>query len=316
MTSIPAGTHKLPAPGSPGAWILAARPKTLPVAVAPVAVGAAVAHHAGSARWDAVAAALAGALLIQIGTNFANDVFDHDRGADAEDRVGPARAVQSGLLSAGRVRAGMVVAFALALCAGAYLAAVAGPVVVLIGAVSILCGVAYTGGPYPLGYHGLGDVFVFLFFGPVAVAGTAFVAIGRAPAAAFAASVSVGALAAAVLVVNNVRDRLSDARAGKRTLVVRWGRGFGLALFGGLVALSALAPIAGAALGLLPLSACASIVTAPAGFALARALARAPEGTREGGRRASAALARTALLLLVHAALLAAGIAAGAPRGA
>ena len=173
-------------------WLLATRPATLTVAVSPVLVGAAAAwrSHPGAVRFDAVLAALLGAVFIQIGTNLANDVFDYEKGADTAERLGPVRVTQSGLLKPRQVRVGMVVSFALATAAGAWLAHLCGWPVVAIGVASIASGIAYTGGPYPLGYNGLGDVFVFVFFGLVAVCGTAFVAIGSVPWLAVAAPTS------------------------------------------------------------------------------------------------------------------------------
>ncbi|HEY3252974.1 MAG TPA: 1,4-dihydroxy-2-naphthoate octaprenyltransferase, partial [Polyangiaceae bacterium] len=166
-------------PDSLGAWLLASRPKTLSAAAAPVLVGTACASARGQVQWGPALAALVGALLLQIGANFANDVFDFEKGADTAERLGPTRAVQAGLLSARSMRRGMLLVFGLALVIGLYLTSVAGPVILLIGCASIASAIAYTGGPYPLGYHGLGDLFVFIFFGLVAVCGTALVEIGR-----------------------------------------------------------------------------------------------------------------------------------------
>lgn len=228
-------------------WLLATRPATLTAALAPVMVGAAVCVHAVGAsrvRWLAVLAAALGAIFIQIGTNLANDVFDFEKGADTVERLGPLRVTQAGLLTPRQVRGGMIASFALATLAGVYLVSVAGWPVVIIGVASVASGVAYTGGPYPLGYNGLGDVFVFVFFGLVAVCGTALVAIGGAPWTAWAAAVPVGALATAVLVVNNVRDHSTDVKAGKRTLVVRHGRAFGVTEYAALWALALAVPVA------------------------------------------------------------------------
>jgi 1,4-dihydroxy-2-naphthoate octaprenyltransferase len=211
-------------PGSIRAWILAARPATLTAAFAPVAVGSACAWHVGGFRRDAALAALVGAFLIQIATNFANDMFDFQKGADTEERLGPTRAAQAGLLTVGQLRRGIIVTFALAIGIGFYLTWIAGPAVIVIGLASMAAGLAYTGGPFPLAYNGLGDVFVLAFFGFVAVCGTAFVQALFVPDIAWAASVPIGALATAILVVNNVRDFEGDARAGKTTLVVRFGR--------------------------------------------------------------------------------------------
>jgi 1,4-dihydroxy-2-naphthoate octaprenyltransferase len=210
-------------PSSAAIWLLAVRPRTLAVAVGPVAVGTAVAFAEGAEAWGPAAAALIGALLLQVGCNFANDVYDSEKGADNEDRLGPPRAVQLGLLTPAGMKRGMIVSFGLAACAGGYLALVAGWPVIAIGLASIVAAWAYTGGPYPLGYHGLGDLAVFVFFGLVAVVGTEYVQSLRFSGAALAAAVPVGLLATAVLVVNNLRDVDTDRIAGKRTLAVRLG---------------------------------------------------------------------------------------------
>jgi 1,4-dihydroxy-2-naphthoate octaprenyltransferase len=211
-------------PGSREAWVLAMRPRTLPVSIGPVLVGTAVAFSAGSLRLGPAIAAALGALLLQIGSNFANDAFDFEKGADTETRIGPPRAAQLGLLSASALKRGMVVVFALATLCGVYLSWVAGPVILVVGAISIVAAIAYTGGPWPLGYHGLGDVAVFLFFGFVAVVVTAFVQTSTVHPLAVVAAIPVGALATAILVVNNLRDVDADRIVGKRTLAVRIGR--------------------------------------------------------------------------------------------
>ena len=212
-------------------WLAAARPRTLPAAVAPVLVGSALAGHDG--RFDPTAAGLClgFALLVQIGTNFANDYYDFVHGADTVARVGPRRAVAAGLVTPAVMRGAMWGVFAAAFVCGLGLIAWGGPWLLVVGGASILCGIAYTGGPWPLGYHGLGDVFVFGFFGLVAVGATYFVQAGRLGADALLAAVPVGLLAANILVVNNYRDSDTDAVAGKRTLVVRFGRGFARAQF-------------------------------------------------------------------------------------
>lgn len=204
-------------------WTLAARPKTLPAAAAPVIAGTAVALHDGVFSFGPALAALLGALLIQIGTNFANDVFDYKKGADTHERLGPVRVTQAGLLKPEQVMTGMWITFGLATLIGVYLLAVAGWPVVFIGLFSILAGIAYTGGPFPLGYNGLGDIFVFIFFGLVAVCGTYFVQAGTVSAAAVWAAIPMGLLATAILVVNNLRDVDTDTKAGKKTLAVRLG---------------------------------------------------------------------------------------------
>jgi len=233
-------------------WTLAARPKTLPAAAAPVIAGSAVAFYEGVFRPGPALAALLGALLIQIGANFANDVFDYQKGADTRERLGPVRVTQAGLLPPERVMLGMWAVFGLATLIGVYLVIVAGWPVVLIGLFSILAGIAYTGGPYPLGYHGLGDVFVFVFFGLVAVAGTYFVQAGAVSPLAVWASIPIGLLATAILVVNNLRDIETDARAGKRTLAVRLGKRGAQWEYALLVAGAFLSPLVMWVLGLAP----------------------------------------------------------------
>jgi 1,4-dihydroxy-2-naphthoate octaprenyltransferase len=210
-------------PGQIQIWLLAARPKTLPAAAVPVIVGTAVAVGEGVFSPGPALAALLGALLIQIGTNFANDVFDYKKGADTTTRLGPMRVTQAGLLSPTQVLAGMWLTFGLAALCGLYLVVIAGWPVVVIGLLSIASGIAYTGGPFPLGYNGLGDLFVFIFFGFVAVCGTYYVQAGTVSAAAYWAAGPVGLLATAILVVNNLRDIATDRAAGKKTLAVRWG---------------------------------------------------------------------------------------------
>lgn len=211
-------------PGSFRAWVLAARPRTLPVSLGPVLVGTAVASVYGALRPGPALAAGLGALLLQIGSNLANDVFDFEKGADTEERIGPPRATQLGLLSPTALKRGMAGVFALATLVGVYLTWVAGPLIVVVGVASIGAAIAYTGGPWPLGYHGLGDLAVFVFFGLVAVVGTTFVQMGEGPALAWIAAIPVGALATAILVVNNLRDIETDRVVGKRTLAVRLGR--------------------------------------------------------------------------------------------
>ncbi len=203
---------------------MAARPRTLPAAVAPVLVGTALAGFENVFHPLRFIAALLGAVFIQVGTNLSNDYSDARRGADAEDRLGPVRVTAGGLAPPKQVLVATYVSFGLAVLFGAYLVAVAGWQLLLVGAASILAGIAYTGGPRPYGYEGLGEVFVFLFFGVVAVAGSYFVQVTHLEWEAFALSVPVGLLAAGILVVNNIRDIDSDRRAGKRTLAVRLGR--------------------------------------------------------------------------------------------
>jgi 1,4-dihydroxy-2-naphthoate octaprenyltransferase len=209
-------------------WWLAARPKTLPAAVAPVLIGTSIALADGAFHWPAALAAALGALLIQIGTNLANDYFDFKNGADTAERLGPVRVTQAGLVTPAQTKAATAVAFGLALLVGGYLVYRGGWPIVTIGLLSILFGVLYTGGPYPLGYNGLGDSFVLIFFGPIAVAGTHYVQTLTWSLEAAIAGFAPGCFSVAILTVNNLRDLDNDNRAGKRTLPVRFGRRFAM----------------------------------------------------------------------------------------
>jgi 1,4-dihydroxy-2-naphthoate octaprenyltransferase len=314
--SAPAPAQAMAAAGAPGqagvrpgslrAWVLASRPQTLTAAVVPVVVGTAVAYASGSVRQGPALAALAGAILIQIATNFANDVFDAEKGADTADRLGPTRAVQAGLLTPRAVRIGMAITLALAIAVGLYLTAAAGWPIVVIGVASIVSGLAYTGGPYPLGYHGLGDVFVLAFFGFVAVCGTVFVETDAVSQLAILAAVPVGAIAACILVVNNLRDRHTDVLAGKRTLAVRLGRRgvlaeYALLMLAAFAVPALLAVLHRAPALLLPLA------LLPVAALLFRRIARTE------GRALNACLASTAKLLLAFGVLFAAGLALARP---
>lgn len=292
------------------AWVLACRPATLTAALAPVMVGTGCAVAIGRFSLGPALVALCGAICIQIGTNLANDLFDFEKGADTAERLGPVRAVQAGLLTAAQVRVGMWVAFGLATLAGVSLVVVAGWPVVAIGVFSIASGIAYTGGPYPLGYHGLGDVFVMLFFGFVAVCGTVYVQAGQVPAFAWLAAIPVGAIATAVLVVNNLRDRELDAKAGKRTLAVRLGARATLVEYGLLLCAAELVPLALALDRLTSPWVLLPLTTSPWALWLVQQVAR------RRGRELNPMLKATALLLLAHASLFAVGLAAaGIPVG-
>ena len=214
---------------------MAARVRTLPAAIAPVLVGTALAGYAHVFHPLRFFAALVGAIFIQVGTNLSNDYSDARRGADTEDRLGPVRVTAGGLVPPSRVLVATYVSFGVAVLAGIYLIVVAGWQLLLVGAASILAGVLYTGGPRPYGYEGLGEVFVFLFFGIVAVAGSFFVQVRYLDWEAFALAVPVGLVAAGILVVNNVRDIETDRRAGKRTLAVRLGRARTRRLFAAMI---------------------------------------------------------------------------------
>jgi 1,4-dihydroxy-2-naphthoate octaprenyltransferase len=205
-------------------WVLAARLYTLPAAVAPVLVGTAVAVRDGVFRGDVLLFTLLAALAIQVGVNFANDVADATKGADTDERIGPPRAVASGLTTPREMWIGIGVVFGFAALCGVYLAFVAGPVIILIGVVSLIAALGYTNGPIPYGYYGLGEVFVFVFFGLVATVGTRFAYDGSISTSAWDGGVIMGLLAAAILVANNIRDLETDRIAGKRTLAVILGR--------------------------------------------------------------------------------------------
>lgn len=269
----------------------------------PVVVGTACASAISRIAWAPAVAALGGAIAIQIGTNFANDVFDAERGADGPDRIGPVRAVSAGLISAAAMKRAMIAAFGVATALGLYLAWIAGWPIIAIGVASILSGIAYTGGPYPLGYHGLGDVFVFAFFGLVAVCGTTYVQLSSVPALAVWSALPIGAVATAILVVNNLRDRPTDARVGKRTLAVRLGRTGALAEYAALLAVAYAVPV-GLARGhtwrLLP------VVTLPFAVVTFRRLTKATTGAEF-----NACLVATARLLVAFGLLFAAGLAIG-----
>jgi 1,4-dihydroxy-2-naphthoate polyprenyltransferase len=285
-------------------WLVAARPRTLPAAVAPVLVGTALAIGQGTFRPLAFACALLGSIFIQIGTNLSNDYSDARRGADTEDRLGPVRVTAGGLMPPRMVLLGTYVAFGIAVLAGVYLIAIAGWELLLVGAASILAGVLYTGGPRPYGYEGLGEVFVFLFFGVVAVVGSYFVQTEDLRWEAFALSVPVGLLAAGILLVNNIRDADTDRRAGKKTLAVRLGRAGARRLFVGCIVLAYLAvpvvAIAGRDISPLVLLALLSL---PLAIPLVRVVRE-----RTDGPALNEALARTGMLLALFSLLLAIGL--------
>jgi 1,4-dihydroxy-2-naphthoate octaprenyltransferase len=285
------------------AWLLAARPATLPAAVVPVLVGSAAATATGHFRWDVFAAALLGSLLIQIGTNFANDLFDFKKGADTADRLGPTRVTQSGLISPAEVQAAMIATFGAAVLVGVYLVLIGGWPIVAIGVLSILSGIAYTGGPWPLGYHGLGDVFVFIFFGLVAVMGTYYLHTGTVDARALAASIPVGLLITAILVINNLRDIDTDRLAGKHTLATRLGRAATRGEYIAMLVVSYLIPPALAVAGLAPWWVLLPWLSLPLAVGLGRIVLSGAEG-----RALNPVLKRTGQLVLVFGVLFALGL--------
>jgi 1,4-dihydroxy-2-naphthoate octaprenyltransferase len=284
-------------------WLLAARPRTLPAAVAPVLVGTSLALSEGEFRALAFVAALVGSVFIQIGTNLSNDYSDARRGADTEDRLGPVRVTAGGLLPPRRVLVGTYLAFGIAVAAGAYLAAVAGWQLLVVGAASIVAGVLYTGGPRPYGYEGLGELFVFLFFGLVAVGGSYYVQTEELTWEALALAVPVGLLAAAILVVNNVRDVDTDRRAGKRTLAVRLGRERTRVVFTVMVLVAFAVPLAIAAAGGLSWWLALTALAWPLAPSLLRTVR-----TRTDGPALNDALSATGRLLAAHSLLLSAGV--------
>ena len=286
---------------------MAARPRTLPAAIAPVLVGSAAAWaelgDGEGFRWGAFAGALIGAVFIQIGTNLANDYSDAKRGADTVDRLGPVRVTASGLAAPRRVLYATWAAFGIAALAGIYLAIEVGPEIIAIGVASIVAGVLYTGGPRPYGYEGLGEVFVFVFFGLVAVNGSYYVQLEQLDVLPVLLSLPVGLLSAAILVVNNVRDIDTDRRAGKRTLAVRLGRARTRSLYAAMIAASyVLLPLAlllghGPALGLL------GLLSAPLAASPLRAVRERTDGPALNG-----ALAGTGALLAAFALLASLGL--------
>jgi len=225
--------------------MLAARPKTLPAAAAAAIGGSSVAHAEGVFEAGPALACLLAALLLQIGANLANDLFDYQRGADTSERLGPLRVTQAGLLTPAQVRSGMLVVFGAAALLGVYLIWTAGWPVLVMGLASILAALAYTGGPLPYGYYGLGDLMVFIFFGPIAVIGTYYIQARQAwrPDLALPASIPMGLLIVAILVVNNLRDIRTDTKAGKHTLAVKLGAPGARWEFIGCVALAYLSVI-------------------------------------------------------------------------
>lgn len=284
------------------AWILATRPKTLPAAAAPVLVGTALAFLHGGFDFFPALAALLGALLLQIVSNIANDLYDFYRGADAGERLGPTRVTQAGLLTPNQVKRGLLMFIGLSALIGVYLVFHAGWPILVIGVAAILSALAYTAGPFPLGYHGLGDLFVFIFFGLAATAGTYFVQAGRPNSLVWWMSVAVGLLIVAILVVNNLRDIESDRLAGKVTLAVRLGESgtryeYLLCILGAYVI-----PLVAWLLDGMPLGGLLVVVSIPLAW---RSMQRV---FTVSGRNLNTVLAATGRLSLVYAALFSVGI--------
>jgi 1,4-dihydroxy-2-naphthoate octaprenyltransferase len=261
-----------------GAWYLASRPHTLPAALAPVAVAAGLAIEDGVFRWGPLAAAAIGALAIQIAANFTNDLSDARKGADNEDRIGPRRAVASGLLSERAMMVATVMAFTVATAAGVYLVTQAGWIIVVVGVASILATLGYVGGPRPYGYRGLGEVFVFVFFGLVATVVSRFVYDRTAPVDAWLLAVPMGFLVTAILVANNNRDIDTDRAAGKRTLAVIMGRERTRLLFDALVWGAFVLVVVFVAGGWAPPPALLALVAVPLAIPITRAIHTTTEG--------------------------------------
>lgn len=288
------------------AWLLASRPKTLTAAVAPVLAGTGLAAHDGSFVALPALAAMVGAIFIQIGTNFANDYYDFVRGGDTDERVGPVRVTQAGILRPEAVKRGMVVVLALAMLVGVYLVSVGGWPIVAIGLASVACAVLYTGGPFPLAYLGLGDLFVFVFFGLIAVGGTYYVQALAWPPDALLAGAGLGALSTAILVANNLRDIATDTKAGKRTLAVRLGVRGTRTEYVGLLLVAAAVPIVGVAALDWPRAALAALVAfAPALSPTRTVLSYAAPA------ELIPALGQTARVVVLYGVLLALGLAFG-----
>lgn len=224
-------------------WVQAARPWTLGVAVSPVLMGTVIAHTEGGIHWIAAIAALLGGILIQIGTNLANDYFDFKKGADTGSRIGPQRVTQAGLIAPETVRNGFILCFVLAFIIGIYLVYVGGWPIVAVGLISLLLGIIYTGGPFPLAYNGLAELPAFLFFGPIACATTNYVQTGAWSSASIIAGSSAGFFSMALLSINNLRDYKEDSKVGKRTLIALFGRGFGIYEYGLSIMAATLGPL-------------------------------------------------------------------------
>jgi 1,4-dihydroxy-2-naphthoate octaprenyltransferase len=289
-------------PGRFQAWVLAARPKTLPAASAPVVLGAFLALADGTFRWGPALAALAGALLLQIGANLANDVFDFHRGADTEQRMGPMRATASGWMTPGQMITGMSVVFGLALLTGVYLTWAAGWLVAIAGLLAIAAAIAYTGGPYPLGYNGLGELAVFIFFGLVAVCGTYYVQAQSVTWLSVLAAVPMGLLCSNILVVNNLRDIQTDRQAGKRTLAARFGAEWARREYLLFLIISYLMPPVLALLRLVPWTALLAWLSIPLAYRLVQQVWRAQ------GRALNRTLAGSGQLQLLFAVLFGLGL--------
>lgn len=293
-----------PPPSTARIWLMASRPATLPAALGPVLVGLGVGVAQGAFQPGVAIACLAVALLLQIAANLSNDLFDHRSGADSTDRLGPPRAAASGLLTERQLAIGTGIALVLAACFGSLLVAVGGPVLLVLGALALVAAVAYTGGPFPYGYRGLGEVAVFLFFGIVAVAGTAYLQTDSWTALGFAAAIPVGLLVTAILVVNNLRDIGPDTRASKRTLAVMFGGRFAQREYLVMLLVAYGVPVALWVVGAVSYPVLLPVLSLPLAVPLVRIVFAGGDP-----RRLNPVLKGTARLQLVFAALFALGLA-------
>jgi 1,4-dihydroxy-2-naphthoate octaprenyltransferase len=291
-------------PSRARAWLMAIRPATLPAAVGPVLVGLAVAFSLGVFEVGPALGALTVALLLQVASNVGNDLSDFRSGADTDERLGPPRAAAMGLLSEREMLAGLGVIVGLTGLVGLYLVWIGGAVILVLGIAAVISAFAYTGGPWPYGYHGLGEVFVFIFFGLVAVAGTTYLQTLTWEPLALVAAMPVGALITAILVVNNLRDIDTDRKAGKRTLAVMLGPRGALAEYDLLLGVAYAVPVALVLAGDASVAALLPLASAPLALALFRTV-------HAGGdpRRLNPVLKETARLSLIYSALFAIGLA-------
>ena len=283
-------------------WLLAIRPKTLPVAVGPVIVGSVLAYADQSFRLGPAVACFLAALLLQIGSNLANDVFDYEKGADQGERFGPTRVTQAGLLRPADVKRGMLLVFLISAILGLYLTFVGGWPILIVGIAAILSAIAYTGGPFPLGYHGLGDLFVFVFFGLAAVAGTYYVQSLKVSATVWWMAVVMGLLTVALLVVNNLRDVENDHQANKHTLAVRFGESFSRKEYVFCILMAYFIPVILWVRDDLPIFSLLIFMTVPMTFRLVKAI------YSDSGRSLNKTLAGTSRLSLIYALCFALGL--------
>jgi 1,4-dihydroxy-2-naphthoate octaprenyltransferase len=284
------------------AWMMAIRPRTLPAAAAGVVMGAALSWRDGYFRIDAVLVCLFTALLLQIGSNLANDVFDFERGTDTAERLGPTRVTQAGMLTPKQVKVGMAVVFGLATLSGLYLAWLGGWLIIILGIAAIVSAVAYTGGPFPIGYYGLGDIFVFIFFGLASVAGTYYIQAGFVTPAVWWMTIPPGLIVTAILVVNNLRDLESDRKAGKHTMAVRLGEKGTKIQFLICVAVAYLILLPVAWVGMIPWSTLLAWLSLPIAMQAARVV------LAQKGHPLNAALAKTGQTALVFSLLFWVGL--------